>query len=92
VNGQVLSGWSGLCDHRRRFGGWAGDLDGVDGPRSRHRCAITWSSVNATMRGAVHHADYHHRFDLDLAKHWFQVHGVEAVDALSFAGGCGGAV
>ena len=36
-------------------------LDGVDGPRSRHRCATTWSSVNATMRGAVRHADYHNR-------------------------------
>ena len=28
------------------------------------------------MRGAVHHADYH--IGLDLAKHWFQVHGVDA--------------
>jgi coniferyl-aldehyde dehydrogenase len=33
-----------------------GTYDGVDGPRSRHRCATTWSSVNATMRGAVRHA------------------------------------
>jgi hypothetical protein len=28
---------------------------------------------------------------LDLAKHWFQVHGVDAMETLSFAGGCGGA-
>ena len=32
-------------------------LDGVDGPRSRHRCAKTWSLVNATRRGAVHGRD-----------------------------------
>jgi hypothetical protein len=25
---------------------------------------------------------------LDLAKHWFQVHGVDAMDTSSFAGGC----
>src|SRR6516165_8924759 len=37
--------------------------DGVDGLRSRHRSATTWSSVNATTRGAVRHADYHHRFE-----------------------------
>jgi hypothetical protein len=33
--------FSGLCE----------SLVGVDGPRSRHRCAITWTSVNATTRG-----------------------------------------
>lgn len=29
-------------------------FDGVDGPCSRHRCARTWSLLNATKRGAVH--------------------------------------
>jgi len=28
---------------------------------------------------------------LDLAKHWFQVHGVDAVNRWLFAGGCGAA-
>ena len=28
---------------------------------------------------------------LDLAKHWFQVHGVDANGHSSFAGGCGAA-
>jgi hypothetical protein len=29
-------------------------FDEVDGPCSRHRCAKTWSLVNATRRGAAH--------------------------------------
>jgi hypothetical protein len=28
---------------------------------------------------------------LDLAKHWFQIHGATPMETLSFAGGCGGA-
>jgi hypothetical protein len=73
-----MDGGGEPCDLRadrtaRRCGGAGGSLknsqevvcislDGVDGPRSRHGCATTWSSVNATMRGAVHHADCHYRF------------------------------
>lgn len=51
-------------------------LDGVDGPRSPARCAITWSLLNTTMRGAVRHENT--KIGLDLAKHWFQVHGIDA--------------
>src|SRR5215813_5657998 len=50
-------------------------FDGVDGPRSRHKSAKTWSSVNATREepsmGEVS------TIGLDLAKHVFQVHGVD---------------
>ena len=35
---------SGSCSRCENF-------DGVDGPRSRHRCTTTWSSMNATTRG-----------------------------------------
>jgi hypothetical protein len=48
----LLSGPRGDGGQRTR-GKRCKTLDGVHGPRSRHRCA--------TARGAVHHADYHHR-------------------------------
>src|SRR5947207_9183729 len=35
---------------------------GWTAPALRHRSAITWSSLNATMRGAVRYASYHNRF------------------------------
>src|SRR5690242_13153413 len=34
---------------------------GWTAPAHRHRCAITWSSLNATTRGTVRHANYHDR-------------------------------
>ena len=37
---------------------------------------VPWSSVNTPTRGAVHYAYYHD--GLDLAKRWFQIHGVDA--------------
>jgi hypothetical protein len=52
--------------------------DGVDGPRSRHRCATTWSSVNATIERSRPPCRLLTTIGLDLAKHWFQVRGVNA--------------
>src|ERR1700736_2814855 len=34
---------------------------GWTAPALRHQGAITWSSLNATTRGAIHHAGYHDR-------------------------------
>src|SRR6185312_14036248 len=46
-------------------------------PAHRHQCATAWSSKkNATRRGSVHMQIT--TIGLDLAKHVFQVHGVDA--------------
>ena len=46
-------------------------------PAPRHRCAITWSSVNATTERSRPLCIVI-TIGLDLAKHWFQVHGIDA--------------
>jgi transposase len=49
---------------------------GWTAPAPRHRCATTWSSVNATTERSRPPCNITN--GLDLAKHWFQVHGVDA--------------
>lgn len=48
----------------------------MDGPRSRHLCAKLWSLLNAHQREpSVMQVS---TMGLDLAKHVFQVHGIDA--------------
>ena len=60
-----------LRDRRGAIG-----FDVVDGARSRHRCAIRYSSEANRMRGAVQMQIT--TIGLDIAKNVFQVHGIDA--------------
>ena len=46
-------------------------------PAPGHRCATTWSSVNATTERSRPPCKLSQSVS-NLAKHWFQVHGVDA--------------